>query len=437
MYRFVLQTAVVVNRHFPQLEELLSDLPEFRKCPHYEVKELAMAVIAMFLYKRGSRNHADNSAKKMNYRRNIEQIFKMQLPDLDTADRLMKELNPSELELIKKEMISILISRKILHKFRFMGFYYNVAVDGTGVHSYKYEPYPECPFKESKNGKKVWTAMVLEAKVVCANGFSISIATEWVKNPVDKEFDKQDCELKAFIRLSKKIKKLYPRLPICITADGLYPNNTFFKICKDNAWKYIVTLKDGNLKSIWEEIRLLNKIKGYIKKDIPLKEGDNYITEKYRGYQKLEYKEHVINVIELTIKTVPPKGEDEIPDERFGHVTDFILSKHTLKDINREGRLRWKIENEGFNDQKNGGYNLKHKYSRTSFIATQNYYQCLQIAHMINQLANKAKVIDELIKGNDTLKSNEEAAVAVLMVVNFENEKIVEEILNTKIQFRY
>ena len=391
----------------------------------------------MFLYKRGSRNHADNSAKKMNYRRNIEQIFKMQLPDLDTADRLMKELETSELELIKKEMISILISRKVLHKFRFMGLYYNVAVDGTGVHSYKYEPYPECPFKESKNGKKTWTAMVLEAKIVCTNGFSISIATEWVKNPVDEAFDKQDCESKAFVRLSNKIKKLYPRLPICITADGLYPNNTFFNICKDNAWKYIVTLKDGNLKTVWEEIRLLNKINGYIKKDIPLKKGKNYITEKYRGYEKLDYKEHVINVIKLIIKSAPPKGEDEIPDECFGHVTDFTLSEHNLKDINHEGRLRWKIENEGFNDQKNGGYNLKHKYSRTSFIATQNYYQCLQIAHMINQLANKAKIIDELIKGNDTLKSNEEMAVAILMVVDFENEKIIDEILKTKIQFRY
>ncbi|RLC74380.1 MAG: hypothetical protein DRJ03_17950 [Chloroflexi bacterium] len=31
---------------------------------------------------------------------------------------------------------------------------------------------------------------------------------------------------------------------------------------------------------------------------------------------------------------------------------------------NEGGRLRWKIENEGFNVQKNGGYGLEHAYTR-------------------------------------------------------------------------
>ena len=61
--------------------------------------------------------------------------------------------------------------------------------------------------------------------------------------------------------------------------------------------------------------------------------------------------------------------------------------------VSDEGWLRWKIENEGFNTQKNGGYGLEHKYSRTSFNAMKNYYQCLQIAHIINQLAIKSQNI--------------------------------------------
>jgi hypothetical protein len=67
--------------------------------------------------------------------------------------------------------------------------------------------------------------------------------------------------------------------------------------------------------------------------------------------------------------------------------------------------MRWKIENEGFNTQKNGGYNLGHKYSRKSFTAYQNYYQCLQIAHAINQLVEKSENIADLFKtGNLTVK---------------------------------
>jgi hypothetical protein len=53
--------------------------------------------------------------------------------------------------------------------------------------------------------------------------------------------------------------------------------------------------------------------------------------------------------------------------------------------------LRWKIENEEFNTQKCGDYDLEHKYSRTSYKGLQNYYTCLQIAHAINQLLEHSR----------------------------------------------
>ncbi len=37
--------------------------------------------------------------------------------------------------------------------------------------------------------------------------------------------------MKAFIRLAEKLKKLYPRLPILLLTDGLYPNDTVFNTC--------------------------------------------------------------------------------------------------------------------------------------------------------------------------------------------------------------
>ena len=433
-----MQTAIVLNRHFPDFEQLLSNLPDSRKRPRYQVRELAMAVITMFLYKRGSRNNADNTASKINYKENIQRVFKMKLPDLDTSNRLMKELAPEELETIKKEMVSILIKRKVFNKFRVMDLYHNVTLDGTGVHSYQYEPYPECPYKTYQDEKKVWTAMVLEAKIVCGNGFSISIATEWIKNPTDKEFDKQDSELKAFMRLAEKIKKLYPRLPVAITADGLYPNNTVFDICENNSWKYIITLKDGNLKTVWQEIGFLDRINDHIG-DQKLKRKPNLlITEGYKGFQNIEYQKHKLNIVEVLIKQTPLKSTEEAENKRFAHVTNFSLSKQNLQEISYSGRMRWKIENEGFNEQKNTGYNLKHKYSRTSFIATQNYYQCLQIAHIINQLSYKSSTINKLIKGNDTWTSWEEMVIAVLMVDNLENQSdFIEEILNKNYQLRY
>ncbi|GHU83048.1 hypothetical protein FACS189415_4600 [Bacteroidia bacterium] len=60
--------------------------------------------------------------------------------------------------------------------------------------------------------------------------------------------------------------------------------------------------------------------------------------------------------------------------------------------------MRWKIENEGFNAQKCGDYELEHKYSRTSYDGLQNYYTCLQIAHAINQLVEQGKEITGMLR---------------------------------------
>jgi len=55
----------------------------------------------------------------------------------------------------------------------------------------------------------------LEAKLVLPNGLAVSLATEWIENP-GSDYDKQDCEQKAFKRLSSKLKKSFPRLPTCL-----------------------------------------------------------------------------------------------------------------------------------------------------------------------------------------------------------------------------
>jgi hypothetical protein len=50
---------------------------------------------------------------------------------------------------------------------------------------------------------------------------------------------------------SRYVEKVFtiPRLPVCIVADGLYPNETVFKICEGNRWKYLFVLQDKSLKT--------------------------------------------------------------------------------------------------------------------------------------------------------------------------------------------
>ena len=59
---------------------------------------------------------------------------------------------------------------------------------------------------------------------------------------------------------------------------------------------------------------------------------------------------------------------------------------------NDGGRMRWKIENEGFNVQKKGGYELEHAYTNHPNSA-KIFYLLLQIAHLLAQLLNKTTLL--------------------------------------------
>ncbi len=92
----------------------------------------------------------------------------------------------------------------------------------------------------------------------------------------------------------------------------------------------------------------------------------------------------------------------------------FSLSEcHCL--ISHTGRLRWKIENEGFNTQKNHGYALQHKYARISWRAAKNYYQCLQIGHLINQLMILSTTFQSHLEGKMTCRHLWQAMIAFLL----------------------
>jgi len=74
------------------------------------------------------------------------------------------------------------------------------------------------------------------------------------------------------------------------------------------------------------------------------------------------------------------------------------FNKDNVREIASGGRLRWKIENEGFNTQKHGDYQLEHKFCRKSYNGLKNYYSLLQIAHAIIQLIEKGELIASIRK---------------------------------------
>ena len=61
------------------------------------------------------------------------------------------------------------------------------------------------------------------------------------------------------------------------------------------------------------------------------------------------------------------------------------------------GRKRWKIENEGFYNQKHRTFNISHLSSRND-TAMKNHYFFIQFAHTIRQLLEQCNLFKKSLK---------------------------------------
>jgi len=204
-----------IRLHFPELFGWMREVDDCRKkASDYELAAHLTACLAMFLFKAGSRNHYNRYREDIQFQKNYKRLFGFAMPHDDSVQNVMALLDVSQIEQMKQKMVEVLLQRKTFHGSRCRGRWFRIAVDASGAGSYDHPRDGQCLTRTSKSGKTTYFHSVLEARLVTPNGFSISIATEWIENPEGGEYDKQDCERKGFTRLATALKEVYTRLPI-------------------------------------------------------------------------------------------------------------------------------------------------------------------------------------------------------------------------------
>jgi hypothetical protein len=157
----------------------------------------------------------------------------------------------------------------------------------------------------------------------------------------------------------------------------------------------MIVLKDNQLPSVNSEFVDLAKLQP--ENQLSCCTGKtSEIRQQFRWVDDIEYRDsgsgnHLLSVIECH-ETKPGKHKIE-EATKFRWVTNYkITASNVIVLANEGGRMRWKIENEGFNVQKNGGYALEHAYTEDS-NAAKVFYFLLQIAHMLAQLMDKGSLL--------------------------------------------
>jgi len=303
-----------------------------------------------------------------------------EMPHSDSLNNYLKKLSPECLAELRKKMIKSLLRMKSFYSGRLLGKYWRIILDGTGLYYFKEKHCDNCLVTtrtgEDGKEKRVYCHKVLEAKLVLSKKIVISIDTEFIENE-SEDIGKQDCETNAAKRLLRRLKKDYPRLPVCIQADNLYETQPMMEICRKCGYKYIFTHKGTRQKNLDESYKLFKESGEYteVKKVGPEKGTACYINHIEDTVEKAE----TANILEYCYEGETGKTV------KFQWLTDIEVTKKNLEELTEAARGRWKIENEGFNNQKKGIYDIEHLNSRDS-NALKNHYLLTQISDIIMQI---------------------------------------------------
>ncbi|RLE15645.1 MAG: hypothetical protein DRJ50_15785 [Actinobacteria bacterium] len=348
--------------------------------------------LLVFLLKLGSRRRIGfelDSPRALDNLNRLAGCSQKKLPHSDTLDHFLGHVAPENLAKVRRDMVQRLIRMKCLDHARLLG-HFVIVLDGTGQLTFKQRHCEHCLERKRSNGKTLYYHHVLEAKLITPSGLVLSVGTEFIEN-TDPKATKQDCELKAFARLAPQLKKDFPQLRICLSLDALYANGTVQETCEQYDWKYIIVFKEGSMPAVWREYQTLMNLCPANRKDCLIHRGRADVQQSFAWLEGLQYtdsqrRERKFNAFQCQEQQGSQKGF-------FAWMTNFPLHADVVEPLaNWGGRGRWKIENEGFNIQKNGGFNLEHAYSREN-RQIKNYYLLMQIAHLILQLLEKGNLL--------------------------------------------
>ncbi len=406
----------IILKYFPNLMSLFSNLTDKRHKSYitYKMRTIIMTKLFALLCGITTMTGINEEFNTEEAIKNLSKICNQKLdeiPNWQTIQDVIEQLDYNEINDIRKYMFKALLRSKMFDRFRYNGCI-QLIVDATGLTALDYNLNGNC-LTRIRDGKTKYYKYVLEAKVVFGN-IVISIDSEWIENnKLNNESDKQDCEINAFKRMQERIKRNYPKLKFIVTGDALYATTPMINICKNNNWHYIFNLKKDRLKSIYQEFQDNLNYENEVSK------------ENYYLSSNIEFNGNMLNAFRY-IETKEDKTTV------FNYITDLKVDSYNIEEIVVMGRSRWKIENEGFNEQKNGTYKISHLCSRFE-NALKIHYIFIQIAHTIRQLLELGSIVYKEVKKFVTKKEISKNLINTLISSTITNLESLD--LNFQLRF--
>jgi hypothetical protein len=169
---------------------------------------------------------------------------------------------------------------------------------------------------------------------------------------------------------------------MCLLLDALYLNQTVLGLAQQHNLHYLISFKEGSAPDAYHEFQVLATMAPAQALHVQQRRTEQH----YRWVEQLQLGDSTFNAIECV------ETDSAGKTTRFLWTTNYRPTATNVQELSHGGRCRWKIENQGFNTQKHGGYALEHPYCE-DWTAAQNFYFLMQIAHLIAQLIQKGSLL--------------------------------------------
>lgn len=332
------------------------------KNSQYDLADVGMSAFSVFFTQSPSFLAHQRDMQLRKGRNNAESLFGLnKLPSDNQIRNLLDSVSPKHLDGVYRQIFLGLEKTGLLEKRRSFANQLLAAMDGTEYFSSKEIHCDNCSHRELKNGKTNYFHSVLTPVIVQpGNEYVISLEPEFIV-PQDGH-EKQDCEIQAGKRWVEKWGDFYAKRGMTILGDDLFSHEPFCRALKDKGFHFILVCKPDSHTHLYQSVNLL-AANGVLGSKVVRRWAGRYAeiyTYRYANELPLsgESDALAVNWCELII-TREDTGK-QLYKNNF--ITDFEVTDTTVEAIVRDGRARWKVENENNNILKTKGYHIEHNF---------------------------------------------------------------------------
>jgi hypothetical protein len=354
----MLQTVIdLIERH-------LSHLPDYRKASpnlKYSVRDAALSAFAVFVMQSPSFLAYQRDMERTKGRNNAQSLFRVeQIPSDNQIRNILDPVPASQLSELFWQLFAQIQASGLLQTHVGLDNHLLCALDGVYYFSSEQIHCANCTRLEHEGRTRYVHSLI--APVLVAPGVSqvFSLAPEFIQ-PQDGH-DKQDCEQAAVQRWLTQQASHLPLARTTFLADDLHCKQPFCESVLALGSSFILVCLPTSHETLYREIDLLaqanllethqerhwngrfHELRHYrFTNGVPLRAGGDAL---------------LVNWCEVTILNA--QTGEQLYTNSFA--TNHRLTNHSVADVVRCGRARWKTENENHNTLKNRGYHLEHNF---------------------------------------------------------------------------